>query len=276
MLDRLLANPRQSLLHPALQVLPRLHDPFHQSPKRGAEPAPDSVPGDEVDGSRSTNTSEGELPGAGQAQQAGADLEGAVDARLGRLGGDLDGDAAGVALDDGREGGGAGGDVEQLVDGAAPPVPLRVALALGVAHLLEVPGNLLALLLRDDAHGVARRPGDPAHAHLDDDVRAEDDVVLAHVLGLPLVQPDAAEGRPAVEDELAVALNRAGNLGDVCAPDDVQVVDVLRHGERGRLEVDVAADQEEQLVDLPVACGAIDLLLQGFWCCEAHCGLGWG
>lgn len=247
-------------MHPALQILPRLLDQSDQGPECGAEPAPNRVPGDEINGGRSTDASEGDLAGTRQAEQPGADPNGAVEARLGHLGGDLDGDAAGVALDDRREGGGARGDVEQLVDGATPLVPLRVALALGLAHLLEVLGDLLALLLRDDAHGVAGRPRDP-HGHLDDDVRAEDDVVVADVLGLPLVQPDAAEGRAAVDDELAVALDRAGDLGDVCAPDDVQVVDVLRHGERGRLEVNIAADQEEQLVDLSVTCGAVDFLL---------------
>lgn len=104
--------------------------------------------------------------------------------------------------------------------------------------------------------------------------------MLARSLGLPLVEPDAAEGRAAVQDELLVGVDQflVAALG-VCAllvpaPDDVEVVDAGWYIELEFGEVDLAADEKEELIDLSVAGGAVDFPLKMLRGCNAECRLG--
>lgn len=268
-------------LDPRLEVLPSLHEPAQETAERSSEPCPYRVPRDEVDGGSHPNASQGHLARPRDTKKPGTDLEEPVDPKLGQPGRRLDDDAVGVDVHDLRGGGGPGRDVQQLVDGALPLVPLRRVLVLGLAHLAEVLRDLLALLLGDAAQRVARRPGD-ALGELDDHAGAEDQVVLAGSLGLPLVEPDAAEGRAAVQDELLVGVDQflVAALG-VCAllvpaPDDVEVIDAGWYIELEFGEVDLAADEKEELIDLSVAGGAVDFPLEMLRGCNAECRLGCG
>lgn len=150
-------------LHPRLEILKGTYEPAQQCTKGSPEPTPDRIPRNKVNRRGHTNPSQRNLAGPRHAQQPRTDSKGALHPKLSQLRRGLDHNAVGIALDDLRGGGGPGRHVEELVDGALPLVPLRRTLVLGLAHLAEVLGDLLALLLGDAAEGVARRPRD-AHA----------------------------------------------------------------------------------------------------------------
>lgn len=275
--------PHRRTGNPRFQILPRPQDPTQQRTKPCPKPRPHGIPRHKVHRRGNRDPSNGNLPGPRHTQQPGANLQHALHAKLGRLRRGLHDDAVGVALNHLRGRRRAGGHVEQLVDGAAPLLPLRAgALEARVAHGAELRRDLLALLLGDAGDGVACRPGDAESEELDDDAWAEDEVVVrVGALELPFVQADVAEGRGTVEDEL-VAVGDVGGCGRGSvagrgplgggggAADYVEVLDAGGDVEVELWEVDLPADEEEELVDLAVVCGVVDLALEMVGGCDAE------